>query len=185
MSNTPGDNSIIKVRGPLLMYIWMGLFVFGGLAACYILITYGLKFESDYSLIYLGGGLILSPFFIYEALWALPGFVPGKVLFKIHQGENGSIVSNKKAVQFKNIRNIDLKRNPLNLFNEVYVKTYDNRTVKFKTYNLLHEVNFYDVVDEHIFPHMTEEAKIVWNRKITDDQFLKSMNYERKNHNSS
>ncbi|USK34275.1 YfjD family protein [Bacillus sp. F19] len=182
MPYTHEEPSFIKIRAPLLMYLWMGLFIFGGLTACYLLITYGLKFESDYSLIYLGGGLILSPFFIYEALWALPGFIPGKVLFILYKGENGSIVSKKKTVQFKNIRNINFKRNPLNLFNEVIVETYDNKSVKFKTYNLLHEVNFYDIVDEHIFPNMTDEVKIAWNRKISDDQFLKSMNYERKNH---
>ncbi|MDX8289283.1 DUF5381 family protein [Metabacillus indicus] len=181
-SQTAAEKDPIKIRGNSVMYIWMFLFIFGGLISCVVLIQNGLKFESDYALIYLGGGLIFFPFFLYEAIWALPSLVPGKVLFTIIPGNKGKIVSKKREVQFNNIKNIDYKRNPINLFNEIHVETFDHKKIKFITYNLLHEVNFYDIVDEHVYPHMEENAKVVWNRKITNDQLLKSMEYERRNH---
>ncbi|MEK3806270.1 DUF5381 family protein [Bacillus sp. FSL H8-0547] len=180
MSSQTSD--VIRIRGPFLMYVWMFLFVFGGLISCVVLIYNGLKFESNYALIYLGGGLMFLPFFVYEAIWALPGFVPGKVLFRIFPGSKGKIVSKKAEVEFINIKNIDYKRNPINLFNEIYVETFDEKRIKFKTYNLLHEVNFYDIVDEHVYPHMEENARKIWDRKISNDQILKSMGYERRNH---
>ncbi|KEZ48153.1 DUF5381 family protein [Metabacillus indicus] len=181
-SLTSSDKDAIKIKGNFVMYIWMFLFIFGGLIACVVLIQNGLKFESNYALIYLGGGLLFFPFFLYEAIWALPSLAPGKVLFTIIPGEKGKIVSKKREVQFSNIKNIDYKRNPINLFNEIHIETFDNKRIKFITYNLLHEVNFYDIFDEHVYPHLEENAKKVWDRKITNDQLLKSMEYERRNH---
>ncbi|WP_352921873.1 hypothetical protein [Peribacillus simplex] len=45
----------------------------------------------------------------------------------IVQGENGTIKSKKGIVYIKNIRNIDLVRNPLNLINENAKKVWDRK----------------------------------------------------------
>ncbi|PLR66643.1 hypothetical protein CYJ36_17635 [Bacillus sp. UMB0893] len=161
------------------MYVGMTLFILGGLIACYVLITSGLKFESKYAVLYLAGGLLLSPFFIYETLWALPGFIPGKTFFVIHQGNQGEITSKKQSVPIKQIRNIEYKRNPINLLNEVIIETYQGKKIKLKTYNFVAEVQFFDHIDRYVFPYMTDEARIVWDRKISNNQLLKDINYER------
>ncbi|MFC7371959.1 DUF5381 family protein [Fictibacillus iocasae] len=175
------DRGTVKVRGHWIMYVWNGLFIFGGLFSCYILITDGLKFDSVRSIQYLGGGIIFSPFFIYMTLWILPGYLPpGKVLFTVHTGENGRLTSKKNTVPFYKIKEIYLKRNPVNLFIEVYVLTNENKKMRFPTYNLLSELTFYDVIDEHVYPHMTHEAKGHWNHLISTNEVLIRNQYQRK-----
>ncbi len=102
------------------------------------------------------------------------------MLFTIVPGEEGKIVTKKHTVPIKQIREIDFIRNPFNLMMEIVVTTYHNKEIKIKTYNLLHEVNFYNTVDLHIFPYMNDEAKKVWDKQITENQFLKDMEYKRK-----
>ncbi|MGM7721691.1 DUF5381 family protein [Metabacillus sp. Hm71] len=137
MVNIKAEENLIKIKGSKFMYVWMALFVLGGLAACLFLIFEGLSFESKYSLFYMFGGIIFFPIFLYLTLWALPGFIPGKILLTIVQGENGTIKSKKGTVYIKNIRNIDLVRNPLNLINDLVIETFDNKKIKIRTYNLL------------------------------------------------
>ncbi|MFC7371960.1 DUF5381 family protein [Fictibacillus iocasae] len=175
--------NVIKVRGHIFMYIMSTLFLFGGLISCYFIINHGLKLNSLLSYIYLAGGIVLTPFFIYETLWALPGFFPpGKVLFTITPGTDGFLLQKQKKVSFHEIKKIDFKRSPINLFNELYIDTHDNKKIKFKTYNLLHEVNFFDMIDEHIYPYLPNEAKRQWDEKKANSQLIKDLNYEGKNH---
>lgn len=127
MLNIKTEENSIKIKGSKFMYGWMALFVLGGLASCLFVIFEGFSFESKYSLFYIFGGIILFPIFLYLTLWSVPGFIPGKILLTIVLGENGTVKSNKGTVYIKNIRNINLVRNPLNLINEIVIETFDNK----------------------------------------------------------
>jgi hypothetical protein len=161
------------------MYGWMFLATVGFLIACFFLIIHGLKFDSKYSLFYLGGGLIFTPIYLYLTLWSLPGFIPGKILLTIVPGENGTVKSNKGTVYIKNIRNVDLVRNPLNLINDIVIETFDNKKMKIRTYNLLDDLDYEVIVDKYMYPYMTENARKVWDRKVNLDLLLKEVKYER------
>ncbi|MBM7606312.1 hypothetical protein JOC75_004360 [Metabacillus crassostreae] len=173
------SENAIHVKGSKFMYGWILLTLNGGVFACLFLITHGLKFDSSYSLIYLGGGIMCLPFFLYITLWTLQGFIPGKVLLTIYQGENGTIKSKKGIVNFKNIRNIDIVRNPFNLINDVIIDTFDNKTIKIRTYNLLDELDFQVIVDQYIYPYMTENSRKVWDRKVDLVKLKEITKYER------
>lgn len=162
------------------MYGWLMLATVGFLFACSFLIIQGLKFESDYSLFYLGSGLIFTPFFLYITLWSLPGLKPGKVLFTIVKGENGTIKSKVASIEIKNIQNVDLVRNPLNLINDIVIETFDNETIKIRTYNLLDDLEYQLVVDQYLYPYFMENAKKAWDRKVNLDKLQRVVKYERK-----
>ncbi|TXC82215.1 hypothetical protein FS935_21200 [Metabacillus litoralis] len=170
---------IIKIKGSKFMYGWIFLALIGGVAACIFLVIHGLKFNSSYSLFYLGGGITCLPFFLYITLWTLPGFIPGKTLLTIVRGENGSIESKKGKVSIKNIRNIDLVRNPFNLINDIVIETFDNRVIKIRTYNLLDDLLYQMTVDKYIYPYMAENSKKVWDRKVNLDELKETAKYER------
>ncbi|URM35069.1 YfjD family protein [Cytobacillus firmus] len=180
MIQNKGDTVIIK--GSKFMYVWMFLATVGFLLACIFLIIHGLKFNSKYSFLYLGGGIILSPFYLYITLWSLPGFIPGKILLKIVPGEHGTVITNKSKVSIKNIRNIDLVRNPLNLINDIVIETFEDKKVKIRTYNLLDDGDFQVIVDQFIFPYLTDNARQVWDRKIDLDKLREEDNYIRQEH---
>ncbi len=108
MLNVKSENGSLHIKGSKFMYVWMALATVGFLIGCIILIINGLKFESSYSLLYLGGGLIFTPFYIYITLWSLPGFLTGRILLTIIPGERGSIASKKGKLFFDHIQNIQL-----------------------------------------------------------------------------
>ncbi len=180
MIQKKGETVIIK--GSKFMYVWMFLATVGFLLACIFLIIHGLKFNSKYSVLYLGGGLVFTPVMLYLNLWSLPGFIPGKVLFSIVPRENGTVKANRREVPIKNIRNIDLVRNPLNLINDIVIETYDDKKVKIRTYNLLDDCDFQIIVDQFIYPYLTENSRKVWDRKIDLDKLRKEDNYVRRDH---
>ncbi|MEH7355321.1 DUF5381 family protein [Neobacillus drentensis] len=179
MSNIQKENEAIKIKGSKFMYVWMFLATAGFLIACLYMIIHGLKFDSKYSLFYLVGGFIFTPFYLYLTFWHLPGLIPGKVLLTIVPRENGTVLSKKGTVFIKNIRNIDMVRNPLNLINDIVIETFDDKKVKFRTYNLLDDTEYQVIVDRYIFPYMTENARKVWDRKINLELLRKEENYER------
>ncbi|WHY78039.1 DUF5381 family protein [Neobacillus sp. WH10] len=179
MSNVQKNNEAVNIKGSKFMYVWMFLATAGFLIACLFLIINGFKFDSKYSILYLVGGFIFTPFYLYLTLWHLPGLRPGKVLLTIVPGENGTVISKKGTVLIKNIRNIDMVRNPLNLINDIVIETFDDKKVKFRTYNLLDDTEYQVIVDRYIFPFMTENARKVWDRKINLELLRKEENYER------
>ncbi|QNF27337.1 MULTISPECIES: DUF5381 family protein [Metabacillus] len=183
MVNVKKDNDIIHIKGSKFMYGWVFLATLGFLIACFFLIIHGLKFDSKYSILYLGGGFLFTPFYLYLTLWSLPGFIPGKVLLTIIQGENSTIKSKKGTVLIKNIRNIDLVRNPLNLINDIVIETFDNNKIKIRTFNLLDDLDYQVVVDQYIYPYMTENARKVWDRKVNLDKLQKVAKYVRQEQN--
>jgi hypothetical protein len=177
--NVKKENKELKIKGSKFMYGWIFLSLIGGIVACLFLITHGLKFDSKYSLFYLGGGILCMPFFLYITLWTLPGLIPGKILLTIVQGENGTIKSKKGIVLSKNIRNIDLVRNPLNLINDIVIETFDNKTIKIRTYNLLDDLDYQIIVDQYLYPYMTENARKVWDRKVDLEKLQRVAKYVR------
>ncbi|APH06906.1 hypothetical protein A9C19_01350 [Bacillus weihaiensis] len=161
------------------MYAWMTLVVFGGVFSCLFLIKQGLLFDSNYSLIYLGGGVVFLPIMMYLTVWILPGFMPGKVLLSIVPKENGIVQYKKKTVLIKDIRNIDLVRNPLNLINDIVIESFNGDKLKIRTYNLLDDIDYEIVVDKYIYPYLTETAKEVWDRKVNLEKLQRIAKYER------
>ncbi|WP_226670455.1 DUF5381 family protein [Metabacillus litoralis] len=180
MLNVFSENeNVINIKGSKFMYGWILLALFAGVFSCLFLIYHGLKFDSSYSLFYLGGGIMCLPFFLYVSLWTLPGLIPGKILLTISQGKNGTIKSKKGTVFITNIRNIDLVRNPLNLINEIIIETFDNRVIKIRTYNLIDDLAYQMMVDQYIYPYMTENSRKVWDRKVDLEQLKRIAKYER------
>jgi hypothetical protein len=80
----------------------------------------------------------------------------------------------RRKVQF-----IDLVRNPLNLINDIVINTLDNKTIKIRTYNLLDDLDYQVVVDQYLYPYITENAKKVWDRKVDLDKLRRVAKYER------
>lgn len=180
MSNIREEENTIFIKGSKFYYVLMFLATVGFLIGCVFLIINGLKFNSKYSLFYLGGGILFTPFYLYLTLWSLPGFIPGKILFKIIPGEGGRVISNKGTVPIKNIQDISFVRNPLNLINDIVIQTFDDKKIRIRTYNLLDELVYEMMVDQYIYPYMHEHAKQVWDRKINLERLSKEARYERK-----
>lgn len=162
------------------MRVWSGLFTIGGVAVCLFLIIQGFKFNSSYSILYIGAGLIFLPIMSYLTIWGLPGFIPGKILFRIFSGEHGKITSKKVSVNLFDIRDIDLERNRFTLYNNVVITTNDNQKRVIKTYNVLNDFTFYERIDEFVYPYMNPEAKRAWDHKVSNHDLLQSLKFERK-----
>ncbi|MEK3806272.1 DUF5381 family protein [Bacillus sp. FSL H8-0547] len=172
----------IKIKPSNGLRIWSGLATIGGTAACVFLIIQGLKFNSSYSILYLGTGLMFLPFMANLMFWGLPAYIPGKILFEITRGENGVIRSNNKSVPIREINDIEMVRNNFTLYNNIRISTTHGKTVYIKTYNVLMEYSFVEAIDNYAYPYMNPYAKEVWDRKVENNQYLKDMDYVRKNH---
>ncbi|APH03509.1 DUF5381 family protein [Bacillus weihaiensis] len=177
--NVKSENGSLHIKGSKFMYAWMAVFTFSGIFASLFIISEGFSFESKYSLFYIAGGISLLPIFIYLTVWALPGFKPGKVLLTIIPRENGVVKSKNRTVSIKDIRNIDLIRNPLNLINDIVIESFDGRKFKIRTYNLIDELDYEVMIDKYIYPYMTDNAKEVWDRKVNLEVLLEEVKYER------
>ncbi|WP_273124233.1 DUF5381 family protein [Bacillus weihaiensis] len=177
--NVQKQEEMIHIKGSKFMYAWMAVFTFGGIFASLFIISEGFSFESKYSLFYIAGGISILPIFIYLTVWALPGFKPGKVLLTIIPRENGVVESKNRTVLIKDIRNIDLIRNPLNLINDIVIESFDGRKFKIRTYNLLDDLDYEIVVDTYIYPYLTKNAQEVWNRKVNLEKLQRIAKYER------
>ncbi|MGE8079786.1 DUF5381 family protein [Peribacillus loiseleuriae] len=179
MVNIKEKNELLQVKGSKGMYVWVTGAYLIAIISCLVLIIQGFKFNSNYSLIYIFGGIMLTPIFLYLILWSLPGFNPWKILLTIIPGENGKVFSKKGTVIINDIRNIDLVRNPFNLINYIVIETFDEKKLKIPTYNLIDDLDYQVMVDQYMFPYMTESARKVWDRKIDLNVLLKEVRYER------
>ncbi|MCM3705268.1 MULTISPECIES: DUF5381 family protein [Cytobacillus] len=180
MSMVQEKEDAVIIKGSKFYYVLMFLATAGFLIACIFLIIQGFKFNSKYSLFYLGGGIILTPFYLYLTLWSLPGLIPGKVLFSIIPGEDGKLIMNKKDISIKNIKDINLVRNPLNLINDIIVVTFNDNKFKIRTYNLLAEMDYEMIVDKYLYPYMIENSRKVWDRKVNLELLRAELKYDRK-----
>lgn len=180
MSVAQKINDSILVRSSKFMYVWMLVFYFGSLGGSALLLIEGFSFESKYSFIYIFGGIVFFPIFLYLTLWALPALNPRKILLEVVPGEYGAVISKKGNISIKEIRNIELVRNPLNLINDIVIETFKGEKIKIRTYNLLDDLQYEMIVDQYIYPYMEENAKKVWDRKIDLERLRKVARYERK-----
>ncbi|WP_273124242.1 DUF5381 family protein [Bacillus weihaiensis] len=115
----------------------------------------------------------------YLAIWFLPGFKIGKILFSVVPKENGIVIYKNRKVLIKDIRTIDLVRNPLNLINDIVIESFDGEKLKIRTYNLLDDIDYDIVVDTYIYPYLTEDAQEIWNRKVNLEKLQRIAKYER------
>ncbi|UAL52728.1 YfjD family protein [Bacillus sp. CMF21] len=171
MLNAISKNSKLYIKGNKFYYGVLAVFILGGLCGSSYAISEGFGFV---------GGFLFFPIFLYLFFCFFPGLIPGKVLISLVQGENGYLVTKKGNVPFHHIRQINLMRNPLNLVNSMVIETSDQKVHKIPTYDLIDEVDYAVIVDKYIFPHMTSEAKAVWDRKVNLDKLYEEVKYERK-----
>ncbi|WP_224773361.1 DUF5381 family protein [Metabacillus idriensis] len=179
MLNLISSGSNLQVKGSKFYYGILAAFILGGLLGTSYLIFDGLKFSSAFSFLWIVGGFIFFPIYLYLFIWFLPGLIPGKVLISLFQGNDGYLVTKKGNISFKQIRNIDLVRNPLNLVNNMVIETFDGRVIKIPTYDLIDDTDFAVIVDKYIFLHLTPEAKQVWDCKVNLDKLYENVKYER------
>jgi hypothetical protein len=67
----------------------------------------------------------------------------------------------------------------LNLINDIVIETFNDQKIKIRTYNLIGDFRYQIIVDQYIYPYMTENAKKVWDRKINLENLRQQANYER------
>ncbi|WP_224773360.1 DUF5381 family protein [Metabacillus idriensis] len=180
MLNIKQTDSLIQVKGSKFYYSMIAVVILGGLVGCASLLIEGIKFSSVYSLLWLAGGFVFFPIFFYLFIWCLPGFIPGKVLVSLVEGEDGYVQFQKGNIPFNQIRNIAFVRNPINLINDIIIESLDGKITKIRTYNLIDETDFAILVDQYIFPYMREDAKKVWDRHVNLAELYDDARYERK-----
>ncbi|WP_338022838.1 DUF5381 family protein [Bacillus weihaiensis] len=93
------------------------------------------------------------------------------------------MIYKNRNVFIKDIRTIDLVRNPLNLINDIVIESFEGDKLKIRTYNLLDEIDYEIVVDKYIYPYLTETAKEVWDRKVNLEKLQRIAKYERGHQN--
>ncbi|WLR41450.1 DUF5381 family protein [Bacillus carboniphilus] len=170
-------NNLVHIKGSKFYYVNVFLFTVGFSIGMLLVIRHGLKFESNLSLLWVTGGVILFPFFLYLTLWCLPGLIPGRVLFSIKPEE--MIIYKNKKVLMNTIRNVDLIRNNFNLINYIIIETFEGKRIRIPTYNILPDIVYLLIIDQYVYPYMTDQSKQVWDRKVDLDYMLKVARYTR------
>nr|WP_273124234.1 DUF5381 family protein [Bacillus weihaiensis] len=92
------------------------------------------------------------------------------------------MIYKNRNVLIKDIRIIDLVRNPLNLINDIVLESFEGDKLKIRTYNLL-DIDYDIVVDTYIYPYLIEDAQEVWNRKVNLEKLQRIAKYERGHQN--
>jgi len=92
------------------------------------------------------------------------------------------VIYKNRNVLIKDIRIIDLVRNPLNLINDIVLESFEGDKLKIRTYNLL-DIDYDIVVDTYIYPYLIEDAQEVWNRKVNLEKLQRIAKYERGHQN--
>jgi hypothetical protein len=167
-----GKTNAIHVKSKLFMRIWMFVATAGSGLVCLWMFLDGLKFESRYSLIYILVGFFGTTFGLITFLSIARIFTrKGRVVFSILPGENGKIISRKQSVYLKDIKNIELKQEfklnrPRTLFFEdLIIRTSNNKIIRIPTYNLLVDRDFQQNVENYALPFMAKEAQQDWKRR--------------------
>ncbi|KAB7671841.1 DUF5381 family protein [Bacillus sp. B1-b2] len=180
MPNLKIKNDIISAKGSKFYYLLvLVFFIFGGLIGCLFLLKEGFAFESNYSLFYIFGGIVFTPIFLYLFLWYLPGYKPGKTLFQI---DKGTIITPKKTIPAREIKDIYIIRNGFNLMEEIIIETYSGKRSKISTYNIIDDIDIQILVDQYIYPYLTDEAKETWDKNVNLDNLFTTGRYKREEH---
>lgn len=180
MLNFRESGKEINIKGSKFYYGILAAFLVGGLLGTGYLIIEGLKFSSAFSFVWMIGGFIFFPIFCYLFLWFLPGMIPGRTLVTLIQGPGGSLRSKKGDIPFEAIKFIELRRNGLTLVNSMYIETFDGKTFRIPTYDLIDDTDFSILVDQYIYPNMNQDAKKVWDRHVNLSKLFDEVGYERK-----
>lgn len=95
------NNEVIKVKSRMFFRIWLFLATGGAFIAGVWLVSEALTFESKYSLLYLGGGLMAIVYGLITFFMAFPAFTSrGNVIFSVKTGPDGEIFSKKRSARF-------------------------------------------------------------------------------------
>ncbi|AGK55704.1 YfjD family protein [Bacillus sp. 1NLA3E] len=164
--NKPIQYEVILVLRILLLLATLGM----GLASLWMF-KGGLTFESSYSLIYIFIGIIGVIWGFTTFLMCFPAFTrKGKVLFTITQGENGQLISRKRTVYLRDIKDIKLDHYLLPpsglIFQDLMIRTYQNKLIRIPTYNLLFDDVLKYYVENYMLSYMTEEAQQIWKKRF-------------------
>ncbi|MEM5017391.1 DUF5381 family protein [Metabacillus indicus] len=173
-------SNTIDIKGSRFYYSILSAFIIGGLLGTGYLLIEGFKLSSGYSFIWLFGGLIFFPVFLYLFCWFLPGLIPGRSLFSIVQGPGGSVTSKKGDISFAAVKHIELRRNGLTLVNSIYVESIEGRTFRIPTYDLIDDTDFSILVDQNIYPYLNVEAKARWDGQVNLKKLYDDVGYVRK-----
>ncbi|KZZ85039.1 DUF5381 family protein [Bacillus sp. SJS] len=173
MKTTLSHNRLIKIKMKPFFFAWLLLVTVGGIAVGIFLIGNGFQFKSSYSLIYILVGLLVLPFSMLTTILWLPSFFKrGTTLYYINEGENGYITDQKKQVAFKDIQDIRLNNYRPSIeglfYEELIVTTFDNRVIRFHTFNTLKPLEVKNHIEKYVLPHMHPHAQEAWNRKFTN-----------------
>jgi hypothetical protein len=163
-------SNTINVESKLNMRIWLFLFTGGTGLACLWMFSEGIKFESNFSLVYIALGLFGMTFGLITFFTVFRSFTKkGNILFSITQGEDGQIISRKKSVYLKDIKVIEMSHHFYRpsgiLFEDLIIRTDRNNLIRIPLYGLLGDFEFNDYVDNYIFPYMTEEGQQIWKKR--------------------
>jgi hypothetical protein len=130
----------------------------------------GLTFESRYSLLYILVGLLGMTWGFSTFIMCFPAFTrKGKVLFKITQGENGQLISKKKSVYLRDIKEIRVGHYAFPpsgiIFQDLLITTHQNKLIRIPTYNLLFDEVLKYYVENYMLTYMTEDARRIWKKR--------------------
>ncbi|MTH54529.1 hypothetical protein GKZ89_14080 [Bacillus mangrovi] len=173
MNTTLLQNRPIKIKMNPFFFVWLFMVTVGGIALSIFLIGYGFQFKSSYSLISIFVGIVTLPFsMLTTILWVPSFFKRGTTLYKIYEGENGYITDGKRQVAFKDIQDIRLNLYRPSLqglfYQELIVSTFDNRVVRFHTFNTLKPLDVKQHIEKYVIPYMHPHAQEAWFRKFTN-----------------
>ncbi|MBP3038697.1 YfjD family protein [Bacillaceae bacterium Marseille-Q3522] len=175
------DNNFVKVKSKFFIRMWGFAATGGALIVGVWLFSEAIKFESKYSLLYIFGGLLG----IFWGMITFPMFFPaltkrGRIVLTVTKGEQPKISSLKKSVFIKDIKDMDMMFHRYSLsgiiFEDILIRTNHNKLVKLRHYNMIGFPQFKELVEKHMFPYMTEEAKQNWQKRFYDNKD----NYEMK-----
>lgn len=115
-----------------------------------------------YSLLGFLGGVAGTFFGFYFLIHSAPVFFnKDKTLFNIAPGPNGGIESKGKYVEMKDIKDIRILHKGATLRSWLYydmvIFTKQNKRVRIKTYNVLHEQDFMTYKRDYIDPFINKE----------------------------
>lgn len=77
------NNEVIKVKSRMFFRIWLFLATGGAFIAGVWLVSEALTFESKYSLLYLGGGLMAIVYGLITFLWLSRRLQAGEMSFSV------------------------------------------------------------------------------------------------------
>ncbi|MDY7433864.1 YfjD family protein [Bacillus sp. V26] len=165
----------IEVKSRMFFRIWLFLATGGAVIAGVWLVSEAITFESKYSLLYLGGGLMAIVYGLITFSMVLPAFTSrGHVIFRIKQGPDGEIFTKKRSVPFAEIKRIYMGRHQYSLkgifFEDIIIEKKDGKIVRIPTWNIIANPLFFEAVERYMLPHMTEEAKNNWISQFTEIQ---------------